>query len=127
MQGEGKISNDSSWQAWEPEKILRSFTLNEIRFSKGFLQADFREWFSGLKAHWLPLFRSLGAHVEVQSVEPGLVFPEGLERIVAFEIDNEPAVFGIASRSEQLLVDVIVGGCDERAGEVVLEYLERRF
>ena len=129
MRSEGTIldGSKSRWEAWEPEHELRSFSLGDVRYSRGFLRADMTSWFERLPGDWVAFFRSVGSDVQLASVETGLEFPEGLDRIVAVEFDNEPGVIGMSSATEQLLSDVVCRDVDRRAAELVVEYLERRF
>ena len=57
--GQQVTGEGEEWRPWEPEHFLRTFTPNEVRFSSGFLRADFEKLFGKLLAHWLPLFKSL--------------------------------------------------------------------
>jgi hypothetical protein len=124
----GRIADNaaSTWQNWEPGKRLPSHTLNEVRFSRGFLRSDVSTWFPGFKSHWVPLLRVLDASVDGGELSVGVDFPENLDRVVAMEVDNEAAVVGIDAASEAAIVETIGRGLDEKAGEAVIDYLQRR-
>lgn len=112
---------------WDPEVALRRYRMNEVRFSAGYLRADPRALFPTLASHWVPLFHSIGVEVNLVDVKSGLDFPEGLERIVPFQVDGEICVIGTSEEAQRIIVDAISPGCAGTAAELVLEYIERRF
>lgn len=112
---------------WDPEVALRRYRMNEVRFSAGYLRADPQALFPAFASHWIPLFHSIGVEVIVADVKSGLDFPEGLERIVPFQVDGEICVIGTSEETQRIMVDAISPGCAGTAAELVLEYIERRF
>ncbi len=115
-----------SWQVWSPERLIRAFSPNEIRYSKGFLQLAIEELFPALKAHWLPLFHALGGTIQFQLIEKGFELPSGLKREFVVEFDGDPAIVGLDTRAERSLAQAVVPGAQGPAVDIVLNYLERR-
>ncbi len=125
---QGTIADDSAQELaeWNPEERLAEAPLNELRFGLGFLRARPQRWFESFGSDWFPLFHGLGAEASVVSVETGFVFPEELDRVTPIEIDGEVGVIGFDRRSEDVICSTVAEGLPELAGDIVMEYIERR-
>lgn len=130
MNGESgtiELAEGGEFSSWELAGDLREPTLNEVRFSLGFLRAKPGFWFQTIGADWLPLFHALGVDVSVTGYRAGFEFPSDLERVTPVEVDGEIAVMGYNSQAEQLICDAVAKGAGFVAQDLLLEYFERRF
>jgi flagellar motor switch/type III secretory pathway protein FliN len=122
------LSNQSvAWEEWEPAVVLEKFNPLEVKYSRGLLRADPQRLFPNIKNHWLPFFHSTAADLVVTRSEIRFEFPPTFERILAIEVDNEPGVIGIDESSENSLIYALIPQCPERARDIVIDYLLRRF
>lgn len=122
-----KVSREiAGFSEWEPGAILETSPFSRVRYGKGFLQAQPVSWFESLTSYWVPLFVSLNATIEIRSVTPFLEFPSDLERVVPFEVDGDLAIIGWNRAALGGVTDAVVTGMSDIAGEIVVEYLERR-
>ena len=128
MQSAGRIAGDEGAHLsnWKPEEALYRLTQGEARFSRGFLSANPQLWFASLAEHWLPLFHTLSAEVEVAGYEMAIGFPENLYRETVFGIDGEFAVLGYDQNTVDNIAGVVAPQLDASASSIVIEYLERR-
>ncbi|MCB0358053.1 MAG: FliM/FliN family flagellar motor switch protein [Bdellovibrionales bacterium] len=129
MSNEGKIAGteEASFDPWAPDLQLNEPTMNEVRFSLGFLRAQPARWFPSFGADWLPLLHALGVEASIRHVRPGFEFPDSLVRVTPIEIDGEVAVLGLDDHAESILCRTIAPGVAALPNDLVLEYLERRF
>ncbi len=128
MQREGRIAdgNGAQFVPWEPQRALHSLSQHEVRLSRGFLCANPQVWFDSLAEHWVPFFHALGIELRVTGVRKALDFPPDLAYIVVCDVDGEFGILGFDDETHDLLARSVAPGTDVGAGEVVVEYLERR-
>ena len=128
MQREGRIADGAgvNFVPWEPQKSLKALSQNEVRLSRGFLCADPAKWFESLPDHWVPLLHSLGVDVKITAIRKTLDFPQELAFLNVIELDGEHAILGFDEDTHDAIARAIVPGLVEGAGEVVVEYLQRR-
>ena len=111
---------------WSPSGIINEAEFNQIRLSRGLLQIDSSQLFPQLKSFWSILFRELKQEPEFIRAVPSLDFPDGLSRVVPFQVDNELVVIGMDDKTCSLIGSVISDYNESNWIDIVLEYFERR-
>lgn len=119
-QGEGEAV------CWDPARFVRSFDIQEARYSRGFLRCRPERWFPAFGAQWLPLAHSLGAELRLVEVKPLLVMPRGLDAAFAGSVDGEPIAVLFDADSSRAMLEAVVPGSSRSGSDVVLEYIARR-
>ena len=113
---------------WQPEHLLRTYSLQEIRFSGGFLRSDLKERFLGLAENWLPVFDI--CRIRVDSIEyiAGFQFPGDLEFLFVVQRDDEYGLIGVDDKSYRELAKLFLASeaFSDVSGEAVIEYLARK-
>lgn len=127
MSFEGKIVSSEEFKPWSPRGSIGQVDPLELKFSKGFLRADFKALLSSISSLWTPFFHMLGVDVTAIELSSRLDFPDGMGRVVPIEIDGEPGVLAMDDVSQHAILSSICPGVDGQGADVVLEYLERRF
>lgn len=122
-----KLSESDELSAWEPERALPTFSLQEIRYGRGFLRADYTKLFSDLKEYWLPVISASGVAVQIDTIQPGFVFPASLDELVVVKINGEVALFGVDRRTHTQLAKIFSPGSEPLGAKIFIDYLARRF
>ncbi len=126
MEAEHRHPGGGDFSRWSPSDALPAFGADEVRFSRGFLRADFSRFFPSFAVHWKPLLLSLFTDFEEPRARSLLEFSENLERVIPIEIDGEVCVMGWDARTRAAILETVAAGTDGVAADLVLEYLERR-
>jgi flagellar motor switch/type III secretory pathway protein FliN len=111
---------------WEPERVLRQVTSDEVRYSRGFLRSKPEKLFPALTAHWLPLAHSLGVELQVTEVRPLLGISGTPEVQFAGTVDGQPVALLCDLATKGVVLSAIAPTVISGAGEVVFEYMARR-
>jgi len=111
---------------WEPERSVPTFGLQEIRFGRGFLRADYLKIFSGLRAMWVPIFTANEVKFSITRVDADFQFPGELEHLFVAKADGETALIGIDRSSFETIGELFVNSTDRFGGSVLVDYLARR-
>lgn len=130
MESENQTES-TSLSPWEPGRFLRAASPGEVKLSRGFLRSRPEKWFPGFAAQWLPLGHGLGVEFKVSEAKP--VVCSEIEHTIGFvgTIDGEPLGISTDAASARTLIEAVapggIRGSDSAAGQIVLEYLARRF
>lgn len=120
------MKQDVNFLALALEQRLTDLNPLEVRYSRGFLCADLETYFPTLADHWKPFFLGAGVELRLNAVVKHLHFPQELGRIVVVEAAGESCVIGIDELSQDVFARALVRNVGQTAGEVLIEYLERR-
>lgn len=128
MLKEGRIADGRNvpLSIWDPEAALPLVPQEKARYSRGFLPAQPSGWFPRLPEYWLPLFHTLALDVSCRDYQKLFECPDNLGSVAIVEVDGEKAFFGFDAESRQVISQFIIPGCSDAAGEVIIEYLQRR-
>jgi len=113
--------------ALEQELSLPSLTIQEIRYGRGFLRADYRESFKSLLTLWIPVFSAAEAEVKLTGIDVDFSFPTDLEAIYSFRVNDEVSIIGLSAETQQNLASLLLESEDRQAGAIIADYLVRRF
>lgn len=122
-----RLQSDHGIFALEQELSLPSFSIQEIRYGKGFLRADYRENFKNLLSLWIPVFSAAEAEIELVGIDVDFAFPSDLEAIYSFRVNEEISIVGLSEDTQQNLAALLLESEDRKAGILIAEYLVRRF
>ncbi len=114
-------------QPWEPARVLRRVSAEQVRYSRGFLRCRPERWCPGFAGQWLPLTHSLGVEVKVIEVRSQLALPAGLETGFVGSVDGESMSLLVDDESARTLLETLIPGAEPLAGRELLEYLAIRF
>lgn len=111
---------------WQPEIVLPSFALSDIRFSRGFLTADYLRLCRKISTLWVPVLSA--AEVELTDIRVVADFnlPNELDRTFLFRVDGELSVIGVSSRTEDILARLFLETGELKASKLLCDYLSRR-
>lgn len=112
---------------WDPNTLLKTVSESHARYSKGFLRSKPAQWLQGYSSQWQPLFVSTGAEVRVKSVIPYLAPLPDLERLYVGSVNSDPLLIGLSDESASILINGVGASGGAASGDIVLEYLVRRF
>ena len=113
---------------WQPAHLLRTYSLQEIRFSSGYLLGNYSRRFKSVLVSWLPVFDL--AQVTLSNVDsiPGFQFPGELDFLYVFKKSEEFGLIGIDGASFRSIATLFLESdlFSDLSGEFVVEYLARK-
>lgn len=113
---------------WQPAHLLRSYSLQEIRFSSGYLLGNYKKRFKSALASWLPVFDLAQTTLEKVETTPGFQFPGDLDFLYVFKKGEEFGLIGIDGQSFRSIATLFLESelFSDLSGEFVVEYLARK-
>ena len=113
---------------WEPAHLLRTYSLQEIRFSSGYLLGNYSKCFKSVLGSWLPVLDLAQASLGQVECLPGFQFPGELEFLYVFKKGDEFGLLGIDGQSFRSISQLFLNSdlFSDLAGEFVTEYLARK-
>jgi hypothetical protein len=114
---------------WQPAHLLRTYSLQEIRFSSGYLLGNYSKRFKPVLASWLPVFDLSQATLNNVESIPGFQFPGELDFLYVFKKGEEYGLIGIDGQSFRSIATLFLEAdlFSDLSGEFVVEYLARKF
>ena len=76
-----RLNTTDELSEWELERHLPTFSLQDIRFGRGFLRGDLSKLFSEMKALWLPMLSASTGAISVDKIEADFNFPGDLDQL----------------------------------------------
>lgn len=113
---------------WQPAHSLRTYSLQEIRFSSGYLLGNYSKRFKSVLASWLPVFDLAQATLRNIECIPGFQFPGELDFLYVFKKGEEFGLIGVDGASFRSIATLFLEPelFSDLSGEFVVEYLARR-
>jgi hypothetical protein len=114
--------------SWQPEHFLRTYSLQEIRYSSGYILGDYRKKFKSLLSYWLPAFDLSQVTLTNVTLEPGFQFPGDLDFLYVLKRGEEFGLVGIDGASFRTAASLFLGSdlFSDLSGEFIVEYLARK-
>lgn len=121
-----RLPSEYGITAWQAETDLPVYALQDIRFSRGFLAADYTRLCRGIAALWVPVLSAAEVEFSDVRVIPALGVLADIERTFLFGVDGELSVVGLSGHTEEILARLFLETEELKAGKLLTDYLSRR-